>query len=288
MPRISCSEMTTYRWSFEEDVSGYLAAGVGAVGLWLRKLSEFGEERGIEYLNESGLAVTSLSCAGGFTGADGQTFREAVSDALDAVQLASSLRAGCLVVVTGGRAGHTANHARRIVVEALRMLGDAGAALGVQIAVQPLLRQPNERCSFLTSLSSTVDLVEFCGHSHVGLVLDLSRSGAAVQGSRNTRPSLAALAKHVKLATLCEPPSLACAGENGQALGAAIGQLELAGYRGGYELQVLCETSWNSDYLQLLVNYRETLEEICPAAFEVQPPTAVPPGVAASTAATLN
>src|SRR5271167_1707219 len=106
MPRISINEMTTYHWSLLEDVIGYQAAGIRSIGVWRRKLCDFGEERGIELLRESGLNVSSFSSAGGFTGSDGQTFREAVDDALDAVRLAADIRAGCLVVVTGGRAGH--------------------------------------------------------------------------------------------------------------------------------------------------------------------------------------
>ena len=43
MPRLSMNEMTTLRWSFEEDVQQYRAAGISAIGVWRRKLSDFGE-----------------------------------------------------------------------------------------------------------------------------------------------------------------------------------------------------------------------------------------------------
>src|SRR5579872_5457123 len=83
MPRLSINEMTTYHWSFLDDVSGYQAAEIASIGVWRRKLCDFGEERGIELLRESGLAVSSLSDAGGFTGSDGHTFRDGVDDALE-------------------------------------------------------------------------------------------------------------------------------------------------------------------------------------------------------------
>src|SRR5262245_62293382 len=48
MARLSMNEMTTFRWSFEEDVAQYAAAGFSALGVWRQKLSDFGEETGIE------------------------------------------------------------------------------------------------------------------------------------------------------------------------------------------------------------------------------------------------
>ena len=67
MPRLSMNEMTTFRWSFEEDVQRYREAGYPAIGVWRQKLADFGEERGIELLRDSGLAVSNLMWAGGLS-----------------------------------------------------------------------------------------------------------------------------------------------------------------------------------------------------------------------------
>ena len=90
MARLSMNEMTTYRWSFEEDVQNYVASGIGAIGVWRQKLSDFGEEKGIELLSESGLAVSSLLWAGGFTGSEGRTYKESLQDAREAMGLAAA------------------------------------------------------------------------------------------------------------------------------------------------------------------------------------------------------
>src|SRR5258708_7706372 len=150
MPRLSINEMTTYHWSFLEDVIGYQAAGIERIGVWRRKLSDFGEERAVELLRESTPAVSCFSSAGGFTGSDGQTYREAVDDALDALRMAAEIHAECLVVVSGARAGHIVSHARRLLRCALRELGDVAARSGLSIALQPVHRHPTDRCSFLT------------------------------------------------------------------------------------------------------------------------------------------
>src|SRR5262245_53682220 len=164
MPRFSINEMTTYHWSFLEDIPGYETAAIEGIGVWRRKLAEFGEERGAELLLESGLSVSSFSCAGGFTGSDGQTHREAVDDALDALRIAAEIRAGCLVVVAGARAGHTLNHARRLLCDALLELGDAAGAADLHVALLPTHRLPVERWSFLTSLEATLGILERCRH----------------------------------------------------------------------------------------------------------------------------
>src|ERR1700733_9465420 len=110
MARLSMNEMTTYRWSFDQDVAEYRSAGIPAIGVWRRKLTDFGEEKGIELLAEAKLPVSNLLWAGGFTGSDGHTFRERVDDAAEAIRLAAALHARSLVVYSGARAGHTHNH----------------------------------------------------------------------------------------------------------------------------------------------------------------------------------
>ena len=65
MTRLSMNEMTTYRWTFAEDVTKCVEHGISAIGVWRRKLADFGDERGIEMLAESGLVVSNLMWAGG-------------------------------------------------------------------------------------------------------------------------------------------------------------------------------------------------------------------------------
>ena len=60
MVLLSMNEMTTYRWSFEEDVQHYSAAGIEAIGVWRQKLADYGEEKGIELLSETGRGNRSL------------------------------------------------------------------------------------------------------------------------------------------------------------------------------------------------------------------------------------
>ena len=134
MARLSINEMTTYRWSFEEDVAELQAAGIPAIGVWRQKVADFGEDRAVELLAQSGLAVSNLLWAGGFTGSDGHTYAESLQDAAEAIRLAARLQAGCLVVYSGGRNSHTHNHARRLFAGALEELLPLAMELDVTLA----------------------------------------------------------------------------------------------------------------------------------------------------------
>jgi sugar phosphate isomerase/epimerase len=272
MPRISINEMTTYHWSFLEDVVGYQAAGIESIGVWRRKLADFGDERGIELLRDSGLTVSCFSSAGGFTGSDGQTFREALDDALDALRLAAELRAGCLVVVSGARAGHTLNHARRLLRDALRELGNAAAQLGVSVALQPVHRRPVERWSFLNSLDAATEMLAWCDHPQVGMVFDLFQVWREPELCRR----IPDIVRWIKLAALSDAQAPARSdddrripGQGELPLAEIVGALEAAGFRGVYDVQLISEHCWRSDYPTLLSDCMTALATLAPQPFAV-------------------
>jgi sugar phosphate isomerase/epimerase len=270
MSRISVNESTTYHWSLLEDVAGYQAACITGIGVWRRKLADFGEERGIELLRDSELTVSSFSSAGGFTGSEGQSFREAVDDALDALRAAVEMRAGCLVVVSGAQAGHTFNHARNLVRDALRELGDAAAPYGVQIALQFMHGQPVQRWSFLNSLDAATQMLAQCDHPHVGMVFDLFhiwREPALCQRIPSVVP-------WIKLAALTDArlPALSdddrcLPGQGALPLAEIISAMENGGYRGAYDLQLTSNRCRAVDYETLLADCRSSLAKIAPTLF---------------------
>ena len=73
MFRLSASQLTTYRSTFDEDVFRCTACGIGALGVWRQKVEDFGLEKSRELLCESGIKVSNLLWAGGFTGSDGRS-----------------------------------------------------------------------------------------------------------------------------------------------------------------------------------------------------------------------
>lgn len=177
MVRMSMNELSTYSWSFDEDVIQYAAAGYSAIGVWRDKLIDFGEERGIELLRDQQLTVSNLSWAGGFTGSDGRRFNESIEDAIEAIHLAASLNCDTLVVYTGSRLGHTINHARRMSRNAIAELIPIAESCGVTLAIKPVHHRVTGEWTFLHDLESAVSFLEELGSNQVKLAFDTYHLG---------------------------------------------------------------------------------------------------------------
>jgi sugar phosphate isomerase/epimerase len=268
MARLSINEMTTYRWSFEEDLAELQSASIPAIGVWRQKVTDLGEDRAVALLAESGLAVSNLLWAGGFTGSDGHTFTESLQDAADAIRLAARLRAGCLVVYSGGRNSHTHNHARRLFVGALEELLPLAMELDVILAIEPMHSACASEWTFLTTLDEAMSLLQALGHPHLKLAFDTYHLG------HNPRvvEEIAAIARHIAIVHLgdsLKPPS----GEQSrQRLGKGtlplrqiVAALQEAGYNGDYDVELMGEEIERMCYRELLRDCRQAFAELLPA-----------------------
>src|SRR3954471_14655916 len=160
MTLLSMNELTTYRWSLGQDLDNYRDAGYGGIGVWRQKLIDENEDSVIERLNASGLSVSNVSWAGGFTGSDGRSLAESIDDAASALRLAGSVLAGCLVIYSGGRNNHTYRHAGRLLRLALDELLPIAEMWEVPLAIEPLDPACATDWTFLTSLESTLELID--------------------------------------------------------------------------------------------------------------------------------
>ena len=177
MNTLAISQLSTLRWSIEEDAHAYAERGFTGIGIYRPKLEDFGLSRTIELLAESSLAVTSLSWAGGFTGSDGRAYEDAVRDAIAAVRDAANLRAETLIVLAGGRNNHIRNHARRTLCEALKNIAIVAEEFGVRVSLEPIHPGCGEEWSFVNDLQSTLDIIETVASPQLGIVLDTYHMG---------------------------------------------------------------------------------------------------------------
>jgi sugar phosphate isomerase/epimerase len=264
MPRLSMNEMTTYRWSFDQDVQHYCAAGIPAIGVWRRKLSDFGEQRGIELLKGSGLAVSNLLWAGGFTGSEGHTFRESIDDAVDAIRLAGAMRASCLVIYSGARAGHTHNHARRLLITALKELAPLAAEQQVILALEPMHPACACDCTFLTSLVDALAVVDQVGSPQVRLSFDTYLLGS-VDGALDQVRQFAGRIAIVHLADGYPPDEeqhRTPLGRGSVPLKELIGALREGGYNGDFDVELFGDEVLPDDYADLLSESKATFERL--------------------------
>ncbi|MGE0605676.1 MAG: sugar phosphate isomerase/epimerase family protein [Pirellulales bacterium] len=253
--QLSMSEMTTYRWSFEQDVAEYKAAGLSAIGVWRQKLSDFGEDRGIELLAESGLKVSNLLWAGGFTGSDGRTFRESIEDGLDAVRLAAAMQAKCLVVYSGARAGHTYNHAKRLLKDALGELLALAEETDVVLALEPMHAVFASEWTFLNNLDDALAALDVFNSPRLKLVLDTYHLG----WDDGLPGRIAQLAPRIGLVQLGDgktPPdgehNRVPLGEGTLPLPAILKALQAAGYTGYCDVELMGEEIEAGNYADIL------------------------------------
>ncbi len=265
MPKLSMSEVTTYRWSLEEDVRRYVAAGYEAIGVWRQKLADFGEEEGVDLLAESGLQVTNLLWAGGFTGSDGRSQLEAIDDAAHAIRLAGAMNAGCLVVYPGGRNNHTFRHAERLLRTAIDVLLGLAEDAEVTLAIEPMHPACAAEWTFLTDLESTVALVESYSTPHLKLVFDAYHFGH----DRAVLANLREIVPYTALVQLGDRRTAHGIDQDRCALGKGFVPLSEmmqclleAGYQGDFDIELAGQEIELSSYEHLLTVSKQAFDQL--------------------------
>ena len=234
MTRVSVNELTTYRWTFEEDVAHYVAAGIQAVGVWRQKLCDFGEDKGVELLADSGLAVSNVLWAGGFTGSDGRTYRDSIEDGLEAVELAGLLKCDCLVVYSGAR-GPYAQSRPAAADRGLAELAPRAAEHGVKLALEPMHPGCAGEWTFLETLDDALQIASRIDSAQIKLAFDSYHFGfdaAAVSRLEQLAPEIAIVHLGDGTAPPCGEQNRCPLGEGRVPLGAIIEALFTAATKG--------------------------------------------------------
>jgi sugar phosphate isomerase/epimerase len=269
MLELSMNEVTTFRWSFEEDIENYCRTGYRSIGVWRHKLSDLDEEQAVDMLVGSGLNVSSLACAGGFTGLGGVSFREGMDDAISALRLAARVQAGCLVVHPGGRNNHTSRHAFRLLRHALDELLPTAEHYEVPLALEPMHVACAASWTFLTDFERVNELVSEYSTPYLKLALDTYHFPWN-ETDRNILPDIAQHIGVVYLADRREPPSIdhdRCPLGRGQLpLADILATLIEAGYAGPCDVRLMGTEIQPADYGRLLEQSRGAFAELVQSA----------------------
>lgn len=265
IPWLSMNEVTTYRWSFEQDVQRYRSAGYEAIGVWRQKLNDFGEERGIDLLAESGLRVTNLFWAGGFTGSDGRSLEDSIEDASQAIRLAGAMSAGCLVIYSGGRNNHIYPHAERLFRTAICNLLELAEAADVVLAIEPMHPACAADWTFLTDLESTIAFIDSFDSPFLKLVFDTYHYGH----DRSVLANLREIVPYTALVQLGDRRTAHGIDQDRCSLG--LGQVpwdEIVysllenGYQGDFDVELVGQDIQPNNYQSLLDSSRQVFEQL--------------------------
>jgi sugar phosphate isomerase/epimerase len=264
MARLAISELTTFRWSFEEDIEHYRAAGITGIGVWRQKLTDVGVAKGAALLAAAGLSASSLQWAGGFTGSDGRSHDESIHDARQAIGSAKQLRAGCLIIHSGARGVHTHNHARRLFRQALDKLLPLAEEHGVTLALEPMQGACGGEFTFLNCLDDALSLVTTCDSPALKIALDTYHWGHQPQ-LLDRLPLLAPRLALVQLGDARLPPrgetNRCQLGQGAIPLKEIIHHLTAAGYDGFYEVELMGEEMEAADYREVLTHSVRVFDE---------------------------
>ena len=251
--RISVCQFSSFRWSFFEDVVRYSTEGFESIGVWRRKVDDFGAAAAIDLLYEMKISVSSVHWAGGFTG-DGQTFAEGIEDAIEAIQLASRMNAGCLILHPGSRNGHTHRHAQRLFRSAIDTLIPISADYGVKLALEPIPGKRVTPWTFIEEFDATLRMLDRYSKQRLGMVLDLHHVGF----DSRVFESLEQFVDRVELVQIADrdpddPQARRLPLGQGQLpLDAWFSKLQRLGYAGKFELEVHGQGMEGVDYFSLL------------------------------------
>lgn len=267
MRRLSMNEFSTFRWTFDRDVLRYAEAGYSGIGLWRRKLADFGEEEGIALLLESGLEVSNVLWAGGFTGSGGVGFQESVDDALEAIRLAAAVSAGCLVIHPGGRNNHIQKQAWRLLEEALDKLLPLAEVLDVTLALEPMHPAAAEQWTFITSMDVALETLKRFQTPRLGLVLDLyhfGRDDEAIDRAVANVEKLAVVHVADSRTVPLDDQERCPLGRGEIPLARTLKRLEEAGYQGYYDVELVGPEITPEHYQCVVEGSLKALTEICP------------------------
>jgi sugar phosphate isomerase/epimerase len=171
-PRLSVSQITTFRSSFADDVRAYAAAGLAGIGIWESKLTPGGDAEALEALEQSGLARASavpelpsilpLPLLGG-----PEDPAERVDAYCRSLERLAPFEPAAVVLVTG-------TGDRDVAVEGLRTVAAEAARLGLRLAVEPFQREGGELWSVVFSIPEAIELIEDAGGpANVGIQFDV-------------------------------------------------------------------------------------------------------------------
>jgi len=167
-PRLSVSEITTFRSTFADDVRAYEEAGLDGIGVWELKLPDGGDAECLELFEASGLesaaavpTIPSILPAPRLGGPTDPAERiDAYCRSLE--RLAPFAPSG-VVLLTGTAQGRDPDEARAVVLDGLRTIAAEAERHGLRIALEPYQREGGEEWTIVSSIPEAVDLIVEAG-----------------------------------------------------------------------------------------------------------------------------
>ena len=236
-PRLSVNALSSFNWSFAQDLALWRALDVRVAGLLISKI-DADVDGCLAQLRAADIALSTIVC-GAFNLADPQSWpahRQAVNKLLDAV---AAMGSGMVYFPTGRTDGSRWGEVLERLAEAVAPCVEYAAKIGVRLAFEPSLRTD---ASFVNTLRDAVDVAERTG---LGLVVDFGNCWM----ERDLQQVLQRAAPHIALVQICDvviggngkpsPGGRVHLGDGELPLPRLMQDVLATGYRGPFDLEVL-------------------------------------------------
>jgi sugar phosphate isomerase/epimerase len=155
--RLSVSAVSSWRATFDEDLTMWERLGIDHVGLSLRKCEEVGLEVAARRVNDAGLRVSNVVECGWCELADDSTWPAYRARLLAAIEAMRAVGAPVLVLTTGPAGPLEWDDAALAFGAVLEPVLSAAGGAGVRVAIEDTSPMRLD-LSFATSLRDTIDL----------------------------------------------------------------------------------------------------------------------------------
>jgi sugar phosphate isomerase/epimerase len=163
-PRLSVSALSSFRWSFAEDLALWRELGIGWAGLIANKLGD-DVEGCLARLDDAGIRVSTI-VAGGFDLRRPESW-EATRSALHPLIDAVAAHGGWSIYITPGRTtGARWGEVLDVFAAAVAPSVAHARSLGVRLAIEPSLRTD---VSFVNTIRDSIDV---CARTGIMTVVD--------------------------------------------------------------------------------------------------------------------
>ena len=102
---VSASTTMAWDWDLGQCIEAWTRVGLPAIGITRAQLEDYGRERGMQQLRDSGLAIANYQGVNVYDLRDPARFAERQAKSLVYFDVAAELGADCVYVTTGPRGG---------------------------------------------------------------------------------------------------------------------------------------------------------------------------------------
>jgi sugar phosphate isomerase/epimerase len=173
LSKLCIHTITTKSWSLETAVEKYLDRGIQGISVWRNYIEgkDLGEVKTL--FDTNGMTAVALVRGGFFTGKTLEQRESAVKDNIKAIDEASKIGAGMVVLVCGATPGQSLEDSRNQIRDGIEKILPFAEESNVRLAIEPLHPMYADTRSAINTMAQANEMAEYFGSDFVGVAVDV-------------------------------------------------------------------------------------------------------------------